>query len=107
MSGENMKTNGFVDKMQMAPEQRLKFQKGGLFFLAAFGIYLGLQGLYLILVARNLLAGLPLFVAALMIAPPPVGISDILRSSFGINMPMYQRMGIAIVMLFISWLFLP
>ncbi|WP_333787379.1 hypothetical protein [Methanomethylovorans sp.] len=102
-----MKTSGFVDKMQMAPEQRLRFQKGGLFFLSAFGIYLGLQGLYLILVSRNLLAGLPLFLAALMIAPPPVGISEMLRSSFGINIPMYKRIGIAIIMLFISWVFLP
>ncbi|MGB3906994.1 MAG: hypothetical protein WBL02_01005 [Methanomethylovorans sp.] len=102
-----MKTNGFVDKMQMNTDQRLRFQKGGLFFLAAFGIYLGLQGLYLILIARNLPAGLPLFLAALMIAPPPVGIADMLRSSFGINIPMHKRIGITIIMLFISWLFLP
>ncbi|WP_367344417.1 hypothetical protein [Methanomethylovorans sp.] len=102
-----MKTNGFVDKMQMNTDQRLRFQKGGLFFLAAFGIYLGLQGLYLILIARNLTAGLPLFLAALMIAPPPVGIADMLRSSFGINIPMHKRIGITIIMLFISWLFLP
>ncbi|MBC7086243.1 MAG: hypothetical protein H5T43_07770 [Methanomethylovorans sp.] len=102
-----MKKNAFVDKMQMDPQQRLKFQKGGLFFLAAFGIYLGIQGLYLMLVARNLLAGVPLFMAALMIAPPPVGISEMLRSNFDIIIPMYLRMGISIVLLFISWLNLP
>ncbi len=102
-----MKTNAFSGKVQMNPEQHLKFQKGGLFFLATFGIYLGLQGLYLILVARNLLAGIPLFLAALLIAPPPVGIAEMLRNSFGIHIHMSKRIGIAVVMLFISWLSLP
>lgn len=102
-----MKTNDFSGKMQMNPEQRLRFQKGGLFFLATFGIYLGLQGLYLILVARNPIAGTPLFLAALLIAPPPVGISEMVNDSFGIHIPMSKRIGIAIVMLFISWLSLP
>jgi hypothetical protein len=36
-----------------------------------------------------------------------VGISEMLRSSFGINIPMHKRIGIAIIMLFISWFFLP
>ncbi len=91
----------------MNPEQHLRFQKGGLFFLATFGIYLGLQGLYLILVARNLLAGIPLFLAALLIAPPPVGIANMLQENLRISIPMSKRIGIAIIMLFISWLNLP
>jgi len=72
-----------------------------------FGIFLGLQGLYLILIARNLLAGIPLFVAALLISPPPVGISYMLQENFNINISMVKRLGIAVIMLFISWLSLP
>ncbi|MDW7730885.1 MAG: hypothetical protein SCH66_00480 [Methanolobus sp.] len=89
------------------PQQYIKFYKIGIFFTAAFGLYLGIQGLYLTIVARNFLAGIPLFVAALLIAPPPVGISVMMKQQFGIDLSMATRMAVATVMIFIAWLSLP
>ncbi|MBN2111393.1 MAG: hypothetical protein JW705_09990 [Methanosarcinaceae archaeon] len=89
------------------PQQYIKFYKIGIFFTAVFGLYLGIQGLYLIIVVRNFLAGLSLLIAALLIAPPPVGISAMLRQQFNIDLPIVIRMIAATVLLFIAWLSLP
>lgn len=75
-----------------------------MFFTAAFGLYLGIQGLYLFIVERNFIAGIPLFIAALLIAPPPVGISGMLKQQFSVDLSIAVRMVIATLMLFIAWL---
>lgn len=74
----------------------------GLVLLWVFGAYLGLTGLQLVIGERNFIAGIPLILTALLILPPPAGIANILKERFGISTG--QRIGISIILLFISWL---
>lgn len=59
------------------------------------------------IVGRDFISGIPLFVAAVLIAPPPVGISGMLKEYFNIDLSMGKRIAITILMLFIAWLALP
>ncbi|WP_342304000.1 hypothetical protein [Methanolobus sp. ZRKC5] len=90
-----------------SPQQYTLVYKIGIFFTAAFGLYLGIHGLYLIIVDRNFVAGIPLFIAALLIAPPPIGIYGMVKDKFNVELSMALRMIIATLMLFIAWLNLP
>ncbi|WP_406670466.1 hypothetical protein V7O67_00275 [Methanolobus sp. ZRKC4] len=89
------------------PQQYIRFYKIGVFFTAAFGIYLGIHGLYLIIVENNFIAGIPLFVAALLIAPPPVGIYGMLKEKFNVDISMGVRIIATTLLLLIAWLSLP
>ncbi|WP_319506478.1 hypothetical protein [uncultured Methanolobus sp.] len=70
-------------------------------------MYLGIQGLYLMIVDRNFISGIPLFIAALLIAPPPIGIARMMKEQFNIDLSITVRVITAIMMLFIAWLSLP
>ncbi|WP_235856207.1 hypothetical protein [Methanolobus halotolerans] len=59
------------------------------------------------IVANNFITGIPLFIAAILIAPPPVGISAMLKQQFNIDISMAARMLIATLLLLIAWLSLP
>ncbi|TGC09867.1 hypothetical protein CUN85_05445 [Methanolobus halotolerans] len=96
-----------VNGLSQNPQQYIRFYKIGIFFTAAFGLYLGIQGLYLMIVANNFITGIPLFIAAILIAPPPVGISAMLKQQFNIDISMAARMLIATLLLLIAWLSLP
>jgi uncharacterized membrane protein YedE/YeeE len=85
----------------------MRFLKIGIFFTALFGMYLGIQGLYLILVENNFITGASLFLAALLIAPPPIGISRLVKEQFGIDLSIPVRMVATTVLLLIAWLSLP
>ncbi len=82
----------------------LRFYKMGLLFVALFGIYLGIQGIYLILIEKNFLAGIPLFLAALLISPPPIGISNMVIRRFNVELSMGLKLGLAVLFLFIGWM---
>ncbi|MDY0386489.1 MAG: hypothetical protein RBT65_05030 [Methanolobus sp.] len=96
-----------MERKTPSPQQYIKFYKIGMFFTAIFGLYLGIHGLYLIIVERNFISGIPLFVAALLIAPPPVGISGMLKRNYNIDLSIGVRMAVTIMMLIIAWLTLP
>ncbi len=85
----------------------MRFYKIGIFFTAAFGLYLGIHGLYLMIVENNFISGIPLFAAALLIAPPPVGISGMLKEKFNVDLSMAVRLIAATLLLFITWVTLP
>ncbi|WP_292466562.1 hypothetical protein [Methanolobus sp.] len=87
-----------------SPQQYNLVYKIGIFFTAAFGLYLGISGLYLIITDRNFIAGIPLFIAAILIAPPPIGIYKMVKDKFNVDLSMALRMIIATLMLFIAWL---
>ncbi|WP_440952874.1 hypothetical protein [Methanococcoides sp. FTZ1] len=101
-----------TDKMQTAGmlpggiEKYLRFYKGGLFFTAIFGIVLGLWGLQLIIVEHNYISGIPLFLAALLISPPPIGISNMVARNLHVELTMGMKLGFSTLLLFIAWYFL-
>lgn len=70
-------------------------------------MYLGIQGLYLMIIEKNFVAGIPLFIAALLIAPPPIGIARMLKEQFNISLSINVRVITATMMLLIAWLSLP
>ncbi len=84
----------------------LRFYKMGLFFIALFGIYLGLQGLYLILVTGNYIPGVALFLAALLLSPPPIGISNMVASQLHLELTMGIKVGFSALLLVIAYWFL-
>lgn len=81
----------------------LRFYKMGLILISGLGIYLGLLGLYLIIVDNNYIPGIALFIAALLISPPPIGISNMIIRHFNIELSMGLKLGIATLLLFIAW----
>lgn len=80
----------------------LRFYKGGLLFVALLGIYLGIQGLYLIIVAKNYIPGFCLFLAALLISPPPIGISNMVAQHLRIELTMAMKLGFSTILLVIA-----
>ena len=70
-------------------------------------MYLGIQGLYLVLVEKNFITGGSLFLAALLIAPPPIGISRMVKEQFNINLSVPVRMVATTLLLLIAWVSLP
>ena len=96
-----------MNRAPATPQQYIRFLKIGIFFTALFGMYLGIQGLYLILVEKNYITGASLFLAALLIAPPPIGISRMVKEQFGIDLSIPVRMVATTVLLLIAWLSLP
>ena len=82
----------------------LRFYKMGLFFVAILGIYLGISGLYLIMIEKNYLAGISLFLAALLISPPPIGISNMVVRHFNVELSMALKLGLTVMCLFIAWM---
>ncbi|MBP2030102.1 hypothetical protein J2755_001036 [Methanohalophilus levihalophilus] len=80
----------------------LRFYKGGLLFVALLGIYLGIQGLYLIIIDKNFIPGICLFLAALLISPPPIGISNMVAQHLRIELTMGIKLGFSALLLVIA-----
>lgn len=101
-----------TDKLQTAGmlpggiEKYLRFYKMGLLFIAIFGIYLGISGLYLIIIANNYISGISLFLAALLLSPPPIGISNMVARNLHLELTMGFKVGISSLLLLIGWYFL-
>ena len=101
-----------TDKLQTAGmlpggiEKYLRFYKMGLFFIAIFGIYLGISGLYLIIVENNYISGVSLFLAALLLSPPPIGISNMVARNLHLELTMGIKVGFSSLLLLIAWYFL-
>jgi membrane-bound ClpP family serine protease len=87
-------------------EKYLRFYKMGLFFISIFGIYLGIQGLYLIIVENNYIPGFCLFGAALLISPPPIGISNMVARNLHMELTMGIKVGFSTLLLAIAVYFL-
>ncbi|WP_300606963.1 hypothetical protein [Methanohalophilus sp.] len=80
----------------------LRYYKGGLLLIALLGIYLGIQGLYLIIVAKDYIPGISLFLAALLISPPPIGISNMVAQQLRIELTMVMKLGFSTILLVIA-----
>ncbi|MDI3539524.1 MAG: hypothetical protein PWP14_571 [Methanolobus sp.] len=93
-----------MNREPVNPQKYIRFLKIGIFFTALFGMYLGVQGLYLLLVEKNFITGASLFLAGLLIAPPPIGISRMVKEQFGIDLSIPVRMVATTLLLFIAWL---
>ncbi|WP_049891327.1 hypothetical protein [Methanohalobium evestigatum] len=66
-----------------------------------------MTGLDLALTENNLAAGVPLFLTALVILPPPAGITNIIESKINYKIPGGLKLAIGTILLFIAWINLP
>ncbi|WP_244603346.1 hypothetical protein [Methanococcoides sp. NM1] len=87
-------------------EKYLRFYKMGLLIISIFGIYLGISGLYLIIVEHNYISGISLFLAALLLSPPPIGISNMVAQNLHLELTMGIKVGFSSMLLLIAWYFL-
>ena len=107
--GDLLKKTENLQTANMLPggiEKYLRFYKMGLLIISIFGIYLGISGLYLIIVENNYISGISLFLAALLLSPPPIGISNMVARNLHLELTMGIKVGFSSMLLLIAWYFL-
>ncbi|WP_049891082.1 hypothetical protein [Methanohalobium evestigatum] len=56
---------------------------------------------------NNLAVGIPLFLTALVILPPPAGITDVIEAKINYTIPGGLKLAVGTILLLIAWFNLP